>query len=317
MSRMHRRALRTSTWHQSRQLTRWVPSLFAGGALIAAALLASPAGASPPPVSLASTTLLIPVLGSAAPLRLALNPLHNIAPQPNFLTSGSCHARDKGWSCSNPCVDRTMGWGVATRNPACTQLLVRAINNARRREHVITLQLPSTWLRLTPAEQLFVVADLERTARGLPPYLGLNAALSATAQRAASHRSDPGLAAGFSVGTDAEGSLGMGGAWSAGFSVLAADYMWMYNDGWGGPAGTSNSVCTSAGASGCWAHRDQLLGADPHFNAGVGLHCAKCEMGAGFAKVGGTGSYVDLVELPRAGAPPMYFTWARDVKPYL
>ena len=315
MSRTQRRARRTSTRHQSLALPRTVSSLFVVVAL-SAPLATSPAGASPPVTSRNSTTLVLPVVGSAAPLRVALNPTHNITPQPNFLTSGACHVGDKGWKCANPCVTHTMGWGVATRNTACAQLLVRAIDDARRQEHVRALQLPSTWLRLTPAEQLFVVANLERTARGLPPYLGLNSALTATAQGAASRRGDPGLAPGFAVGTNAQGLVGMGGAWSGGFSVLAADYMWMYSDGWGGRSGTSNTVCTWAGAAGCWAHRDQLLGADPPLNAGVGLHCANCEMGTGFARVGGTGSYVDLIERPRAAAPPMYFTWARDVRPY-
>ena len=315
MSRTQYRAPRTSARQLAKGLTLRTGPLFLAVALLVP-LWASPARASSP-TSLASTTLLIPVLGSTVRLRTSLNPTHNISPEPNFLSSGSCHARHKGWSCTNPCVDHAMGWGVATRNSACTQFLVRAIDNARRREHVVALHLPSTWQRLTPVQQLFVVANLERTARGLPPYLGLNTALSATAQRAASRRRDPNLAIGFPVGLDAQGDLGMGGAWSAGFSVLAADYMWMYNDGWGGPGGTSNIACTSPGAPGCWAHRDQLLGSDPHFNAGVGLHCANCEMGAGFATVGGTGSYVDLVELPRAAAPPTYFTWARDVKPYL
>ncbi len=173
--------------------------------------------------------------------------------------------------------------------------------------------LPSNWYGLTTTEQLFVVANLERTARGLPPYLGINAALSADAQSAAQSDADPSVAPGFAIGNDAAGVPGMGGAWSAGFSVLAADYIWMYDDGWAGSASaTSNVVCTSAGAAGCWAHRDELLGSDPGFNPGVGLSCQDCEMGTGFAVVNGSGSFVDLVELPAAGAPPMTFTWASE-----
>ncbi len=66
-----------------------------------------------------------------------------------------------------------------------------------------------------------------------------------------------------------------------------------------------------------WAHRDELLGYDPSYNPGVGLSCTDCEMGTGFAVLGGSGSFVDLVE-QLAGAPPaMTFTWAQDVAPYL
>lgn len=211
-----------------------------------------------------------------------------------------------------------MTWPTYTNDPACTNYLLQAINAARSVEGLGAMVLPSNWYSLTPGQQLFVVADLERTARGLPPYLGINAALSANAQHAAQTNSDPSIAAGFAIGNDAQGYPGMGGAWSAGFSVLAADYIWMYADGWGGSrAQTSNVACTSASAGGCWAHRDELLGYDPGYNPGVGLTCANCEMGVGFATVGNSGSFVDLIEIPKGAPPAMIFTWAQNVVPYL
>ncbi|HEY5093245.1 MAG TPA: hypothetical protein VII60_08260 [Acidimicrobiales bacterium] len=178
--------------------------------------------------------------------------------------------------------------------------------------------LPNNWYSLTTAQQLFVVADLERTARGLPAYVGINSALTANAQHAAATNNDPSVAAGFPMGNDAQGSAGFGGAWSGGFTVLAADYVWMYDDAWAGSiAATSNVACTSAHAAGCWAHRDELLGSDPGFNPGVGLGCTTCEMGTGFAMVNGHASYVDLIELPKGALPPMTFTWANNVLPNL
>jgi hypothetical protein len=174
--------------------------------------------------------------------------------------------------------------------------------------------LPSNWYSLSVPEQLFVVADLERTARGLPPYLGINAALSAQSQHAAEVNADPALASGFAVSTDPGGYPAMGGAWSGGFNVLASDYMWMYDDGWAGSvSATSNIACTSASAAGCWAHRDELLGSDPGFNPGVGINATNCEMGVGYAVVGASGSYVDLIERPAGNAPAMTFTWAQEL----
>jgi hypothetical protein len=109
----------------------------------------------------------------------------------------------------------------------------------------------------------------------------------------------------------------MGGAWAGGFSVLAADYVLMYDDGWGGSGDTPNVSCTGPGAAGCWSHRDELLGADPGYNPGVGLACTTCEMGAGYTASGAAGaSYVDLIEMPRSGQPAMTFTWAGE-QPYL
>jgi hypothetical protein len=40
-------------------------------------------------------------------------------------------------------------------------------------------------------------------------------------------------------------------------------------------------------------------------------------MGAGFAVVAGSGAFTDLVERPAGRPPAMYFTWARNVLPFL
>lgn len=258
-------------------------------------------------------TTTVPAKASTANLT-TLNPAANIAPSPNFLQSGNCTSSAGSWSCDNPCVTSSMTWPAYTNNAGCTNYVLGAINVGRSAEGLAPMVLPTNWYSLSQAQQLFVVANLERTARGLPAYLGLNSALSANAQRAAKTNVDPSVASGFVIGNDAQGSPGMGGAWSAGFSVLAADYIWMYDDGWGGSvATTSNIACTSARAAGCWGHRDELLGSDPGYNPGVGLNCSNCEMGTGFAVANGSGSYVDLVEIPKGTPPAMTFTWAQEL----
>ena len=278
---------------------------------------------APKPVAPATTvttaTSSAPTMSAAASALAAnLNPSANIAPSPNFLQSGQCVQNGTTWSCDNPCVTSSLTWPTVANDPGCTNYILGAINVARRVEGLAPMVLPSNWYSLTTPEQLFVVADLERTARGLAPYLGINAALSAEAQQAAAAYGDPGLAKGFAAAVDPQGYPAMGGAWSAGFSVLAADYIWMYDDGWAGSANaTSNIVCTSATSAGCWAHRDELLGYDPGYNPGVGLDCATAEMGVGFAVANGSGSFVDLIEQPKGTPPAMTFTWATNVVPYL
>jgi hypothetical protein len=279
---------------------------------------------TPPPTTVVTPTTVAPTttttVKKAPPLRIS-NPAANIQPSPNFLAPGTCTFVSGAWSCANPCVVGTataLSWPGYTNGPACTNYILSAINNARSIEGVRSMVLPSNWFGLSVPQQLFVIADLERTARGLPPYLGINAALTADAQRAAATRSDPSIAAGFPMANDAQGSAGFGGAWSGGFNVLAADYIWMYDDTWGGSAAkTSNIACTSAGSAACWAHRDELLGSDPGYNQGVGLGCTNCEMGTGFAMVNGGASYVDLIEIPKGSLPAMSFTWANNVLPYL
>jgi hypothetical protein len=291
----------------------------------------SPTTTTPPPTTVVTPTTVAPTTTTTiksppvskppAPTLSISNPAANIAPSPNFLAPGTCTFGSGVWSCANPCVVGTasaLSWPGYTNGVACTNYVLAAINNARAIEGVRPMVLPSNWYGLTVPEQLFVIADLERTARGLPPYVGINAALTANAQHAAASNSDPSVAAGFPMANDAQGSAGFGGAWSGGFTVLAADYIWMYDDTWGGSAAkTSNIACTSAGAAGCWAHRDELLGSDPGYNQGVGLGCTDCEMGTGCAMVNGDASYVDLIEIPKGSLPPMSFTWANNVLPNL
>jgi hypothetical protein len=211
-------------------------------------------------------------------------------------------------------VTSSLTWSAYNNTQGCTTYILQAINVARADENLAAMVLPSNWYTLSPAQQLFVVANMERIARGLPAYLGINAALSANAQHAAQLNTDPTQAAGFAIGLDAQGDPGLGGAWAEGFSVLAADYFWMYDDGWGGSAATTSNIdCTSPSAAGCWGHRDELLGSDAPYNPGVGLNCQVCEMGTGFAQVNNSSSMVDLIELPNGTPPAMTFTWAQEL----
>jgi hypothetical protein len=276
-------------------------------------------------VRLSVVALAVPVLlftGStrvvASGLHPGANPRANVAPSPNFEYTGSCSGAPGAWHCANPCVTATLTFPAHTDAPSCDAFVLKALDAARAGEHLAAMVLPTNWRSLSDPERLFVLADLERTARGLPPYLGLNARLSAAAQRAANADTDPTPAPGFSIAHDASGVTRVGGTWASGMTTLGSDFIWMYADGWGGSlASTPNTACTSRGASGCWAHRDALLGSDRVSRASVGLGCASCEMGTGFSVRGGTGSYVDLLERPAHGAPAMTFTWARDVLPYL
>jgi hypothetical protein len=276
---------------------------------------------TPTTVAPSTTTTVKSQPVTKAPTFSISNPSTNIAPSPDFLAPGSCTFVSGAWTCANPCVAGSAtgeSWPGFTNGVACTNYVLQAINDARAVEGVRSMALPSNWFSLTIPEQLFVVADLERTARGLPPYVGINAALSADAQHAAATNNDPSIALGFPIANDAQGLPGFGGAWAGGFNVLAADYIWMYDDTWGGSAAkTSNVACTSVGSAGCWAHRDELLGSDPGYNPGVGLGCTNCEMGTGFAMVNGNSSFEDVIEIPKGSPPPMSFTWASNILPNL
>ncbi len=142
----------------------------------------------------------------------------------------------------------------------CADAVLAAINNARAQEGISAMVLPANFLSLSPAEQLFVVINLERTARGLPPASATTTQLNSAAQVGAETNSDPQISnATFSWGSD----------WAWGEpNALATDYVWMYDDGFGSP----NIACASPNSAGCWGHRKNILvnfGARPTY-AGVG-----------------------------------------------
>lgn len=123
------------------------------------------------------------------------------------------------------------------------------IDRCRAAENVGPLRLPRNWSSLTVPEQTLVLIDLERVNRGLAPILGLSPEINRLAQEGATADDDPGFPKrGFMYGSS---------IWAGIRSVIAADYGWMYDDGYSTAA--LNVDCTSVGASGCWAHRDAIL----------------------------------------------------------
>jgi hypothetical protein len=112
------------------------------------------------------------------------------------------------------------------------------------------------------------------------------------------------------------GYYALGGTWAGGsVDAAAAVFGWFYDDGWGGPSGTTNFTCTSSRASGCWGHRDELLGEYS------GTSCSDCVAGAGYAASTATGnwteSYAFLIVRPVRFPTPLVFTWDSGVVPYL
>lgn len=241
-------------------------------------------------------------------------PTANVAAVPNFLAAGNGHAIDKGWAYENPCITPQATWPTFSNDPACDNYVLAAINNARALEHLAPMVLPSNWQSLSVAQQMFVATNLERVARGYPPYLGLNAVLNQAAMVGARHRDDPSPASGFAAGYNALGEIAWGGSWAGGFNVLTGMYVMMYADGWSGSRkATANIACTSSTSPGCWAHREEILGNAPHFNSGVGLWCDNCESGAAFAIVSGQTSYSQLIEMPAGPPPPVIFSWKKEL----
>jgi hypothetical protein len=135
----------------------------------------------------------------------------------------------------------------------CINSTVLAIDNARADEGIGPMELPTDFAELTPSEQLFVMVDCERVDRGLTPIAGELTSLDQVAGTAAQDQSDP------SVPPDGIADLAVAawvGNWASTESEGDALYEWMYDDG----LGSINIDCTAADESGCWIHRDNILG---------------------------------------------------------
>ncbi len=179
----------------------------------------------------------------------------------------------------------------------CTRALVAEINDGLATEALAPISLPSNWASLTVAEQTFVIMDLERVARGLRPFRGLSFIWVADAQMGASGNTDPPIPPGVPWAATEWAGDGI-------VSPLQADYIWMYDDGVGGP----NIDCPATGGSGCWVHRDNILAQGS---------CTTCIVGAGYAVVNGAASITAVFVEPSDPSTPLVFTWANNVLPYL
>jgi hypothetical protein len=206
---------------------------------------------------------------SAQPLA---NPSSDLAPDPDFFNS-----------CSATTIDMSAG---------CQNASLEAIDNGRSSEGLPPMVLPSNWSQLSAAEQLFVATNLERTARGLPAFEGMSSALDAAAGSAAVANNDPTPPAGFDASYWTSN-------WAGGVgSALETVYLWMYDDGLGSP----NANCVAGNMSGCWGHRENILG---------GFSCSPCVMGTGVV----TGAYDGepswaQIMVDTSGSPSLDFAWS-------
>jgi hypothetical protein len=181
------------------------------------------------------------------------NPTRNVNPSPNFLGAASCRG------------------GKDTA--ACNTVVLRAITHARKvLENVGGMSFSlAAYEKLTPDEQLFVTANLERAKRGLPAITMLTRSLDTIAQDGANADDDPPLNKVPSKLAGGGRWVSLGGNWAGGYdNALGADYGWMYDD-----------------KGSAWGHRDNILGGYVSASTCGGLR-HEIAMGAGHVTKGKT-----------------------------
>jgi hypothetical protein len=207
----------------------------------------------------------------------------NIAPNPDFLVT--CQP-----------TDDTLG---------CISQEIAAIDNAQIQEGLqpITINVAAL-TELSPADQMFVLTDLERATRGLPPVEAMTAQLDAVATKGAVQMTDPALA-GWTL-TGGKGAIAWDSNWAGGLNTVGSDYFWLYSDGEG-----YNIDCTPTDQSGCFEHEENVL-APLSGTCNSQRTLPQMVMGAGVAMTAEYGpSEAEIIVQECGGLPSdIVFTWS-------
>jgi hypothetical protein len=225
---------------------------------------------------MALLSLVVTLIAAPKPAGAAVGP--PLTPSANYQMTGGYNG---------PCAN---GAAVTATCPAG----LSSIDVSRANEGVVPMSLPTNFATLSGPEQVFVLTDLERVDRGLPPIQGLSSGLDADAQAGVAGNTDPPLPAGATGGSN----------WGESANLFSTFVMWMYQDGWAGGA-TTNQACSSPAAAGCWAHRDNILGS----------YASPSVMGAAVAAVPAGASVAQVIVGSDTQDAP-YFTW-NDVMAHL
>jgi hypothetical protein len=170
----------------------------------------------------------------------------------------------------SPSADFPRACYTTQQSATCDSIALVNINTARAAEGLAPMVLPANYYTLPLDQQILVVTNQERTARGLAAIKGLDVTLNSLALSGAQYNTDPYGPSGHSWASN----------WAGGeASALAADFSWMYDDG----LGSNNIDCSAAASTGCWGHRHNIL-----------VDWTNLTMGVGTAYVGGWVSIAQL-----------------------
>ncbi len=166
------------------------------------------------------------------------------------------------------------------------------------------MSLPTNFNSLTPAQQIFVITDIERVDRGLAPFVGLVDTFSTDAQAAPRPTPTP-------IRPSCRPGLHLvawGSNWAENGNPLGSNYFWMYDDG----LNSGNIDCTAANQTGCWGHRDNILSLTNYqhqFGGTLLMGAAEVYGSTG----NGWASDAELLVLATGPLPPLSYTWAQAV----
>jgi hypothetical protein len=179
---------------------------------------------------------------------------------------------------------------AAPQGSACESDALDMLDTARVATGLARYALPPGFVSLAPTVQVFILANLDRTAYGLQPVAGLSPALDAIAAKGVATDSDPNPPANLNLSYASNAASG-------GIpNVLYTYYIWMYDDGYGSP----NADCSAPKSAGCWGHRRDIFALPSLTTASMGAAAGHDHHGQP--------SYAELI-VGTAGNAVYDYTW--------
>ena len=178
----------------------------------------------------------------------------------------------------------------------CIDAGVWYLDRAREKVGLPAYKLPADFPDLTPAQQMFILVNLDRVQYGLPTIPGLTTALNHDALASGVWRADDPRP------SNTNGLTAWWPGWAGAFSNVPIAYeVVVWNDG----LGSTNPRCTSTDHSRCWGHRHSVLwkyGATAAMGAAAGRDSSH-HRGYAYLFVGGSAGYT----------PAYSYTWKQAV----
>lgn len=197
-----------------------------------------------------------------------------------------------------PLGDLPLACSSAPIGEKCVNAGVYYLDRARANGGLRPYKLPARFPAMPPARQMFILANLDRIAYGLPPMTGLTVKLNIDALKGVRQAYDPSP-------SDTSHMRAWTANWATGYANAPMAYeAWMWDDG----PGSSNIDCTSSNRSACWAHRHGVLW---RFGSG---HVLAMGAAAGFGPSRQRAYTTLLVGGDRPGYAAKYaYTWRKAV----
>jgi len=217
-----------------------------------------------------------------------------------FATDAGADVPDPGANITHGPLPAACASGSSgARSLECENSVIEYLNQAHAILGLPAYALPADFPSLTDGQQLLILSNLDRADYGLAPIGGLNSALDAAAMQGVTADADPTLSSG--SGFDLGMSYTWWSNWAGGqVNALEAYYEWMYDDG----PGSTNIDCTDGDTSGCWGHRNNILGDNGRSGMVSSLGTA-----TGTDPSGQPGYTWLMASTAASPAPDWYYTW--------